>query len=225
MDHTTLGELLEALDSRWEAEERCREERYTALIERVVLALTPHTPTASGMTTPKARATKMIAEEAYLEAYLVAFEMLATTASWPKEFLGPCLIGEAQTAYQAMMDITNYDLVKLAILRCLNITSETHCVRFREYQRSPDTRPRVVTQKLCDHMVHWLTPTRKTNLQMGEAIVVEQFCHVVCADTQAWIRRHNPDTLEEAVKLTEDYEDSLISAQNGLLTAPVHQNG
>ncbi|MGH0183587.1 UNVERIFIED_CONTAM: hypothetical protein FKN15_012435 [Acipenser sinensis] len=55
------------------------------------------------------------------------------------------------------------------------------------------------------------TPTKKTNLQMREVIVVEQFCHAVSTKTQAWIRRHNPDILEEAVKLVEDFEDSLIS--------------
>ncbi|MGH0167657.1 UNVERIFIED_CONTAM: hypothetical protein FKN15_070216 [Acipenser sinensis] len=73
-------------------------------------------------------------------------------------------------------------------------------------------------------MVHWLTPEKKTNVQMGEAIVVEQFCHVVGADTQAWIRRHNPDTLEGAVKLAEDYEDSLVSARTGILSAPALRN-
>ncbi|MGH0147717.1 UNVERIFIED_CONTAM: hypothetical protein FKN15_017524 [Acipenser sinensis] len=43
---------------------------------------------------------------------------------------------------------------------------------------------------------------------MGEAIVLEHFCHVVSTETQDWIRRHNPDTLEAAVKLAEDFEDS-----------------
>ncbi|XP_033852947.3 uncharacterized protein LOC117398065 [Acipenser ruthenus] len=111
---------------------------------------------------------------------------MASTASWLREFwasqLGPCLIEEAQAAYQAMSDLNaaSYNLVKQAILRRLNITAETH--------------------------------RTKTNVQMGETIVVEQFCHVVGADTQAWIRRHNPDTLEGAVKLAEDYEDSLESS-------------
>ncbi|MGH0191045.1 UNVERIFIED_CONTAM: hypothetical protein FKN15_054891 [Acipenser sinensis] len=59
---------------------------------------------------------------------------------------------------------------------------------------------------------------------MGEAIVVEQFCHVVGADTQAWIWRHNPDTLEATVKLAEDYEDSLVSARTGILSAPALRN-
>ncbi|MGH0129806.1 UNVERIFIED_CONTAM: hypothetical protein FKN15_052157 [Acipenser sinensis] len=59
---------------------------------------------------------------------------------------------------------------------------------------------------------------------MGEAIVIEQFCHVVGAETQGWIRRHNPDTLEQAVKLAEDFEDSLTSAQIGLLTPPTQRS-
>ncbi|MGH0160616.1 UNVERIFIED_CONTAM: hypothetical protein FKN15_039498 [Acipenser sinensis] len=48
MDRNTLAELLEALESRRDAEERRREERYTALIERVGLALsTGPAPTAA----------------------------------------------------------------------------------------------------------------------------------------------------------------------------------
>ncbi len=229
MDYATLSALLEQLDSRREVEERRREERYTALIERVGLAIPLTASAERGMIAPKARTHKMTAEDDP-EAYLVAFERLATTASWPRQFwasqLGPCLIGEAQAAYQAMGDddAAQYDLVKLAILRRLNITEETHRIRFREYRRSPNVRPRVVAQKLCDHMIHWLTPALKTTAQMGEAIVIEQFCHVVGAGTQAWIRRHNPDTLEQAVKLAEDFEGSLVSAQTGLLTSPPQRN-
>ncbi|RXM30133.1 Zinc finger protein with KRAB and SCAN domains 3 [Acipenser ruthenus] len=135
------------------------------------------------------------------QAYLVAFERMSTTASWPKEFWASQ--GEAQAAYQAMTDAetAQYNLVKQAVLWHCNITGEKHRVQFREYQRYPDTRPRVVMQKLHDHMVHWLEPTQKTSLQMGEAIVVEQFCHVVGAETQAWIWRQNSDNLEDAVKL------------------------
>ncbi|MGH0162912.1 UNVERIFIED_CONTAM: hypothetical protein FKN15_043837 [Acipenser sinensis] len=121
-------------------------------------------------------------------------------------------------------EAADYDLVKQDILRRLNITGETHRVRFREYRRSPDTRPRVVAQQFCDHMVHWLSPTLKTGMQMGEAITVEQFCDVVGTETQVWIRCHNPTTLEAAINLAEDFEDSLVSAHTNLATAPVHWN-
>ncbi|XP_058884688.1 uncharacterized protein LOC131737749 [Acipenser ruthenus] len=224
MDPTTLSAILEALDRGREAEERRREERYTALIERVGMGMTS-AATGPVLVAPKARAQKMTVEDDP-EAYLVAFERLATTAAWPREYwasqLGPCLIGEAQAAYRAMTDddAAQYDLVKQAILRRLNIMGETHRVRFREFRRPPNTRPRVVAQQLCDHMAQWLNPSQKTGIQMGEAIVMEQFCHVVGAETQAWVRRHNPTTLEQAVALAENYEDSLVSARTTLLDCP-----
>ncbi|MGH0175187.1 UNVERIFIED_CONTAM: hypothetical protein FKN15_069962 [Acipenser sinensis] len=160
MDHASLLALLEALDNRWETEERRREERYMALIERVRLAITPNVPTGPVMTAPKAWAQKRTAKDDP-EASLFAFEQLAT---------------------------------------------------------------KVVVQKLCDHMVHWLEYTQKTSLQMGKALVVEKFCHVVGAETEARIRRHNPDTMKDAVKLAEDLEDSLVSTKTGLLTAPVQRS-
>ncbi|MGH0143330.1 UNVERIFIED_CONTAM: hypothetical protein FKN15_007392 [Acipenser sinensis] len=87
MDRKALAELLEVLNSRWEIEERTREERYTVLIEQVRLAFsTVPAPTgAPAMSVPKARAMKMSVEDD-TEAYLVSFERLATTTSWPREF-------------------------------------------------------------------------------------------------------------------------------------------
>ncbi|MGH0155699.1 UNVERIFIED_CONTAM: hypothetical protein FKN15_029021 [Acipenser sinensis] len=50
MDRNALAELLQALESRRDAEERRREERYTALIERVGLAVAAATtPTTTPM--------------------------------------------------------------------------------------------------------------------------------------------------------------------------------
>ncbi|MGH0180360.1 UNVERIFIED_CONTAM: hypothetical protein FKN15_004003 [Acipenser sinensis] len=114
-------------------------------------------------------------------------------------------------------EASQYDRVKQAILWCLHITGETHRVRFREYLRTLETHPRVVAQRLCDHMVHWLCPREKTGVQMGEAIALEQFCHVVGAKTQAWIWRHNLATLEATIRLAEDFEDSLISSPISLM--------
>ncbi|MGH0149729.1 UNVERIFIED_CONTAM: hypothetical protein FKN15_015844 [Acipenser sinensis] len=51
MDRNALAELLQALESRRDAEERRREERYTALIERVGLAVAAATtPTTTPLT-------------------------------------------------------------------------------------------------------------------------------------------------------------------------------
>ncbi|MGH0129812.1 UNVERIFIED_CONTAM: hypothetical protein FKN15_047165 [Acipenser sinensis] len=63
MDITALTTLLQALEHRRETEERQREERYTALIERVGLGTAPQTPAIPVMAPPKARAQKMTAED------------------------------------------------------------------------------------------------------------------------------------------------------------------
>ncbi|MGH0174793.1 UNVERIFIED_CONTAM: hypothetical protein FKN15_069185 [Acipenser sinensis] len=44
MDRNALAELLQALESRRDAEERRREERYTALIERVLAVIQGRNP-------------------------------------------------------------------------------------------------------------------------------------------------------------------------------------
>ncbi|XP_058851963.1 uncharacterized protein LOC131699403 isoform X2 [Acipenser ruthenus] len=186
------------------------------------MALTLHPTAEPTMMAPKAWVLKMTAEDDP-EAYLVAFERLATTASWPWEFsashLGPCLIGGGGSG--SIPGTEQHGRHQLRPGEAGHSPSSQH---HREYQRSPDTHPRVVVERLCDHMVHWLTPAKKTNLQMGEAVVVEQFYHVVGTETQAWIRRHNPDTLEKVVKLAEDFEDSLVSTQTWILPAPVHHS-
>ncbi|MGH0149231.1 UNVERIFIED_CONTAM: hypothetical protein FKN15_021052 [Acipenser sinensis] len=108
--------------------------------------------------------------------------------------------------------------------------------KYRDYYFG--VNPWIKTEQYANHCVlsviiivycfvnpcYWLNPAQKTNLQMGEAIVVEQFCHVVGAETQAWIRCLNSDNLEYAVKLAEDLEDSLVSAQTGLLTSPAQRS-
>lgn len=74
------------------------------------------------------------------------------TREWWATHLGPCLIGEAQAAYRAMMyeAAMDYDLVKQAILQDLDITEEIYRLRFWEYQRPPRVRPHVVGQQLTD---------------------------------------------------------------------------
>ncbi|MGH0127559.1 UNVERIFIED_CONTAM: hypothetical protein FKN15_031313 [Acipenser sinensis] len=60
MDVATLTALLQALEQRRETEERQREERFTALIERVGLGNARQAPAVPVMVPPKARAQKMI---------------------------------------------------------------------------------------------------------------------------------------------------------------------
>ncbi|MGH0145251.1 UNVERIFIED_CONTAM: hypothetical protein FKN15_004919 [Acipenser sinensis] len=77
MDRNALAELLQALESRRDAEERRREERYTALIERPGLRiLVPQgfTPAAQGFQRDSGRIPEGLQEDSrgILEGFLVS---------------------------------------------------------------------------------------------------------------------------------------------------------
>ncbi|XP_058855065.1 zinc finger and SCAN domain-containing protein 29-like [Acipenser ruthenus] len=223
MDPTALAALLEA-------QERRHQESLTAMMERMhglfLEANRGREPAVQpAVPLPRVRVVKMSLEDDP-EAYLVAFERQATAAQWPREWwatqLGPNLIGEAQAAYQALTheQALVYDQVKQAILQRLDITEETHRRRFREYQRPPGLRPRVVAQQLVDHVTRWLCPGTNDAEKITELIAIEQFVKVLGPDTQNWVTRHRPTTLEAAVRLAEGYEDALASAPVVVTPAP-----
>ncbi|XP_058890670.1 zinc finger and SCAN domain-containing protein 29-like [Acipenser ruthenus] len=214
MDAAALGAILEAQERRHqEGMATMMEQMHAMFLEanRGGPATEPTPPL------PKIRMVKMSLEDDP-EAYLVAFERQATAAQWPRDWwatqLGPNLIGEAQAAYQALTneDALNYDRVRQAILQRLDITEETHRCRFREYQRPPGLRPRVVAQQLVDHVTRWLCPGTNSAEQVTELIAIEQFVKVLGPDTRNWVSRHRPTTLEAAVRLAEGFEDALPAA-------------
>ncbi|MGH0137921.1 UNVERIFIED_CONTAM: hypothetical protein FKN15_066508 [Acipenser sinensis] len=124
------------------------------------------------------------------------------------------------TAYRALSNeaALDYEQVKQAILRRLNITPETHCRQFQQYQRPEGVRPRIVAQQLWDHMTKWLRPAERGAEAVAQSVAIDQFLAVVGADTQAWVARHSPETMEKAVELAEAYEDSLLRASPGSST-------
>ncbi|MGH0143847.1 UNVERIFIED_CONTAM: hypothetical protein FKN15_038435 [Acipenser sinensis] len=86
------------------------------------------------------------------------------------------------------------------------------------YQRPEGVRPRIVAQQLWDHMTKWLRPAERGAEAVAQSVAIDQFLAVVGADTQAWVARHSPETMEKAVELAEAYEDSLLRASPGSST-------
>ncbi|XP_058860376.1 zinc finger and SCAN domain-containing protein 29-like [Acipenser ruthenus] len=148
------------------------------------------------------------------EAFLVTFERVAEAAGWPKEHwamkLAPCLTGEAQAAYRALMatEAADYAKVKEAILSRLGITEETYRRRFREYQLSEGVRPRVAGQYLLDQCTRWLQPEEHTPQELVQKIAIEQFASILPPGNREWVKRNQPTTLEKAIILAEAYEDA-----------------
>nr|XP_025037655.1 uncharacterized protein LOC112544857 [Pelodiscus sinensis] len=145
------------------------------------------------------------------EAFLVTFERVATAAKWPPEhwatLLAPYLSGPAQLAYRGMSanDALCYFKVKEAILDQLGVTPETHRRRFREAKYDPRERPRAVAQRVKEAGMRWLEPEAKTGVQVADLVILEQYVRILPAEGQQWVRRHLPETLDEAVTLMEHY--------------------
>lgn len=59
-------------------------------------------------------------------------------------------------------------------------------------------RPRQLAQILSDAVAWWIQPAGKTVEDTLDLIVLEQF-------TQKWVKRHEPGSMAEALKLAGDY--------------------
>ncbi|XP_044843600.1 uncharacterized protein LOC123349509, partial [Mauremys mutica] len=130
------------------------------------------------------------------EAFLVTFERVALVAGWARDqwatLLAPYLTGPAQAAYRGLVteEARDYDRVKAAVLDALDISPETFRQRFRRHTYPAGARPRMVAQTLKEACRRWLQP---------------DFIHTIPAKGRAWVLRHRPTTLAEAVALLEGF--------------------
>ncbi|XP_078232779.1 uncharacterized protein LOC140707593 [Pogona vitticeps] len=158
------------------------------------------------------------------EAYLHTFERVALAAGWPKDqwtlVLIPCLTGLLQEVVDTLstQEATQYEVVKEAILRTLNLTEETYRKRLRELKWKPGSHPRTVAQRMRANAVRWLKPAGKDGERIVDLVVTEQLVQSLGQGAKHWLQRNNPKTLEKAVSLLEDYSMTEEATKDG--TAP-----
>ncbi|XP_078243772.1 uncharacterized protein LOC144587360 [Pogona vitticeps] len=145
------------------------------------------------------------------EAYLHTFERVALAAGWPRDqwtlILIPCLTGLLQEVVDTLstQEAAQYETVKNAILRTLNLTEETYRKRLRDLKWRPGSHPRTVAQRMRANALRWLKPGERSGEQVVDMIVLEQLVQSLGAGAKTWIQRNNPKTLEKAISLLEDY--------------------
>lgn len=96
------------------------------------------------------------------EAYLNAFERMATAVGWDKvswvSVLIPCLIGPAQQTVDTvpLAELNDYAKVHKAIMQMFNLNPEAYRQRLREIEFSLDYQLKTIGQKIRVAGLRWL---------------------------------------------------------------------
>lgn len=118
-----------------------------------------------------------------------------------------CLIGPAQQAVDAvpLADLNDYDKIRTAILKMLNLNPEAYRRCLHKISFGPDYQLCAVVQQIRAAGLRWLHPESQTKEQVIKAILVEHFTMILPFKRKNWVLCHQPDTLEEVIMLMEAY--------------------
>uniref|UniRef100_A0A3Q2VND5 SCAN box domain-containing protein n=1 Tax=Haplochromis burtoni TaxID=8153 RepID=A0A3Q2VND5_HAPBU len=75
--------------------------------------------------------------------------------------------------------------------------------RFRDPDIRPGESPKEFYNRLKDLYGKWIQPEKKTNEQVGDAIILEQFYHLLTPEHQVWVKERGPKSAQEAAQLVE----------------------
>ena len=83
---------------------------------------------------------------------------------------------------------------------------EPLCKRFRQLRYEETTGPREALSRLRELCRQWLQPETHTKEQILELLVLEQFLTILPQEIQAWVRKHCPQSGEEAAALVRSLQ-------------------
>ena len=83
---------------------------------------------------------------------------------------------------------------------------EASHLRFRRFRFQEAAGPREALSRLQELCHGWLQPEMRTKEQILELLVLEQFLTILPQEIQAWVRKHCPQSGEEAAAVVRSLQ-------------------
>ncbi|GFS10676.1 hypothetical protein ElyMa_006651800 [Elysia marginata] len=149
-----------------------------------------------------------------IESYLLRFERFAVTNSWPREHwathLSALLRGKALDTYKRLSEheSTEYDVVKRAILKRYNLTSEGFNDKFRTSRPEAGERVSQFKTRLETYLKRWMELSERDVNSIDEwkdLLIKEQLLNACGKDLRTFLIERKPKRCSELVALAEQY--------------------
>lgn len=162
------------------------------------------------------------------DTFFVLFERVASARGWGDEerlLLLQCVFtGKAQEAYSAVCGRENltYKDVKDAVLKAYQLTAEAYRQRFRQWVKADKQTHVEFVGELSVHFRRWCTAVGvKTFQELSDLIVLEQFKNVLPARVVTYLNEREPDCVERAAELADDFVLTHRMFHQGVRSGPV----
>ncbi|XP_027796440.2 zinc finger protein 75A [Marmota flaviventris] len=103
-----------------------------------------------------------------------------------------------------------------------SLDPKSSCWHFRNFHYPKRAGPREAVSQLQELCRLWLRPEIHSKEEILELLVLEQFLTILPREMQAWMQKHHPQSVEEAVDLVEHLQRESGQRRNGV---EIHELG
>nr|XP_040133016.1 zinc finger protein 75A isoform X3 [Ictidomys tridecemlineatus] len=103
-----------------------------------------------------------------------------------------------------------------------SLDPKSSCWHFRNFHYPKRAGPREAVIQLQELCRLWLRPEIHSKEEILELLVLEQFLTILPREMQAWMQKHHPQSVEEAVDLVEHLQRESGQRRNGV---EIHELG
>ncbi|XP_037773500.1 uncharacterized protein LOC119569387 [Penaeus monodon] len=154
-----------------------------------------------------------------IDAYILRFERLATSAGWDRDVwavsLASLLQGKALETYQHLspVEARDFERVKEALLRCFQCTAEGYRLRFRNSKFHKNETASQFANRLKNNLTRWveLAGCEQTYVDVFDLMLTEQFLNACDKSMVLFLKEHDFKTFNEMIKFAELYMEAHVN--------------